>query len=180
MLQYKHIRWPSSYLGCFCLLFPILSKIFLRFQTKIETMVDLTQLMENEVFMAFASYTTIVLSKMMFMSTATAFYRLTRKVRHWRQYFLLRVENLESNFLKLFFVKPSGILSNTANEICSHLVQVVLLYLWNGCLFLETRKSFFYCSFYLLSCHLAYEISGVSKFSRKLFAILELILPTRV
>ncbi|XP_004281153.1 microsomal glutathione S-transferase 1 isoform X1 [Orcinus orca] len=43
-------------------------------------MVDLTQLMENEVFMAFASYTTIVLSKMMFMSTATAFYRLTRKV----------------------------------------------------------------------------------------------------
>ncbi|XP_067551898.1 microsomal glutathione S-transferase 1 isoform X2 [Pseudorca crassidens] len=49
-------------------------------RTKIETMVDLTQLMENEVFMAFASYTTIVLSKMMFMSTATAFYRLTRKV----------------------------------------------------------------------------------------------------
>ncbi|XP_065742909.1 microsomal glutathione S-transferase 1 isoform X2 [Phocoena phocoena] len=43
-------------------------------------MVDLTQLMENEVFMAFASYTTIVLSKMMFMSTATAFCRLTRKV----------------------------------------------------------------------------------------------------
>ncbi|XP_060022794.1 microsomal glutathione S-transferase 1 isoform X2 [Lagenorhynchus albirostris] len=43
-------------------------------------MVDLTHLMENEVFMAFASYTTIVLSKMMFMSTATAFYRLTRKV----------------------------------------------------------------------------------------------------
>ncbi|EQB78946.1 hypothetical protein CB1_001683012 [Camelus ferus] len=42
-------------------------------------MVDLTQLMENEVFMAFASYATIVLSKMMFMSTATAFYRLTRK-----------------------------------------------------------------------------------------------------
>ncbi|XP_059791369.1 microsomal glutathione S-transferase 1 isoform X2 [Balaenoptera ricei] len=51
-----------------------------RFQTKIEKMVELTQLMDNEVFMAFASYTTIVLSKMMFMSTATAFYRLTRKV----------------------------------------------------------------------------------------------------
>ncbi|XP_069346064.1 microsomal glutathione S-transferase 1 isoform X1 [Eulemur rufifrons] len=45
-------------------------------------MADLTQLMENEVFMAFASYATIVLSKMMFMSTATAFYRLTRKVRN--------------------------------------------------------------------------------------------------
>uniref|UniRef100_A0A8C5XTM3 Microsomal glutathione S-transferase 1 n=1 Tax=Microcebus murinus TaxID=30608 RepID=A0A8C5XTM3_MICMU len=43
-------------------------------------MADLTQLMENEVFMAFASYATIILSKMMFMSTATAFYRLTRKV----------------------------------------------------------------------------------------------------
>ncbi|XP_053750934.1 microsomal glutathione S-transferase 1 isoform X2 [Panthera pardus] len=43
-------------------------------------MVDLTELMENEVFMAFASYTTIILSKMMFMSTATAFFRLTRKV----------------------------------------------------------------------------------------------------
>uniref|UniRef100_A0A8C8Z584 Microsomal glutathione S-transferase 1 n=1 Tax=Prolemur simus TaxID=1328070 RepID=A0A8C8Z584_PROSS len=43
-------------------------------------MADLTRLVENEVFMAFASYATIVLSKMMFMSTATAFYRLTRKV----------------------------------------------------------------------------------------------------
>uniref|UniRef100_A0A8W4FNG0 Microsomal glutathione S-transferase 1 n=1 Tax=Sus scrofa TaxID=9823 RepID=A0A8W4FNG0_PIG len=42
-------------------------------------MADLTELMKNEVFMAFASYATIVLSKMMFMSTATAFYRLTRK-----------------------------------------------------------------------------------------------------
>ncbi|XP_053517726.1 microsomal glutathione S-transferase 1 isoform X2 [Artibeus jamaicensis] len=43
-------------------------------------MVGITQLMEDKVFMAFASYTTIILSKMMFMSTATAFYRLTRKV----------------------------------------------------------------------------------------------------
>ncbi|XP_077026329.1 microsomal glutathione S-transferase 1 [Tamandua tetradactyla] len=43
-------------------------------------MTDLRQLMENEVFMAFASYTTIVLSKMMLMSTITAFYRMTRKV----------------------------------------------------------------------------------------------------
>ncbi|KAB0393026.1 hypothetical protein E2I00_002657, partial [Balaenoptera physalus] len=51
-----------------------------QFQTKTEKMVEFTQLMDNEVFMAFASYTTIVLSKMMFMSTATAFYRLTRKV----------------------------------------------------------------------------------------------------
>lgn len=45
-------------------------------------MVDITQLKENKVFMAFASYATIVLSKMMFMSIATAFYRLTRKVRN--------------------------------------------------------------------------------------------------
>ncbi|XP_003797842.1 microsomal glutathione S-transferase 1 [Otolemur garnettii] len=43
-------------------------------------MIDLPQLKENDVFVAFASYTTIVLSKMMFMSTATAFYRMTRKV----------------------------------------------------------------------------------------------------
>ncbi|XP_003405723.1 microsomal glutathione S-transferase 1 [Loxodonta africana] len=43
-------------------------------------MVDLTQVAENEAFMAFASYATIILSKMMFMSTATAFQRLTKKV----------------------------------------------------------------------------------------------------
>ncbi|XP_054576722.1 microsomal glutathione S-transferase 1-like [Eptesicus fuscus] len=43
-------------------------------------MVDLAQLMENEVFMAFASHTMIVLLKMMFLSTANAFYRLSRKV----------------------------------------------------------------------------------------------------
>lgn len=36
--------------------------------------------MENEVFMSFASYTTIMLSKMMFMSIVTGFYRMTRKV----------------------------------------------------------------------------------------------------
>ncbi|XP_036889706.1 microsomal glutathione S-transferase 1 [Sturnira hondurensis] len=42
-------------------------------------MVGITQLMEDKAFMAFASYSTIVLSKMMFMSIATAFYRLTRK-----------------------------------------------------------------------------------------------------
>ncbi|XP_012518239.1 PREDICTED: microsomal glutathione S-transferase 1 [Propithecus coquereli] len=43
-------------------------------------MADLTQLMENDVFMAFATYAAIILLKMMFMSTATAFYRITRKV----------------------------------------------------------------------------------------------------
>lgn len=42
-------------------------------------MVALAQLMENEAFMAFASYTTIVLSKMMLMSTITGFYRMTRQ-----------------------------------------------------------------------------------------------------
>ncbi|XP_057618609.1 microsomal glutathione S-transferase 1-like [Chionomys nivalis] len=42
-------------------------------------MADLKQLMDNEVFMAFSSYATIVLIKMMFMSTATAFQRLTNK-----------------------------------------------------------------------------------------------------
>lgn len=48
-------------------------------------MADLKQLMDNEVFMAFSSYATIVLMKMMFMSTATAFQRLTNKVRVQRQ-----------------------------------------------------------------------------------------------
>ncbi|XP_041494139.1 microsomal glutathione S-transferase 1 [Microtus oregoni] len=43
-------------------------------------MADLKQLMDNEVFMAFSSYATIVLMKMMFMSTATAFQRLTNKI----------------------------------------------------------------------------------------------------
>ncbi|KAL4701005.1 hypothetical protein H8959_015009 [Pygathrix nigripes] len=42
-------------------------------------MVDLTQIMDDEVFMAFASYATIILSKMMLMSATTAFYRMTRK-----------------------------------------------------------------------------------------------------
>ncbi|XP_038626269.1 microsomal glutathione S-transferase 1 [Tachyglossus aculeatus] len=36
-------------------------------------------LADNEVLRAFASYATIVLSKMMLMSTATAFFRVTRK-----------------------------------------------------------------------------------------------------
>lgn len=43
-------------------------------------MADLKKLMDNEVFMAFSSYATIVLVKMMFMSVATAFQRLTNKV----------------------------------------------------------------------------------------------------
>lgn len=79
-------------------------------------MANLSQLMENEVFMAFASYTTIVLSKMMFMSTATAFYRLTRKVRHGRQYFNSWDSGKQFSYLFFFFVKPNGILFNTVNE----------------------------------------------------------------
>ncbi|XP_057348591.1 microsomal glutathione S-transferase 1 isoform X1 [Manis pentadactyla] len=47
--------------------------------TKIEKMVDHMELMQNEVFLAFASYATIVLSKMMFLSFVTGFYRITRK-----------------------------------------------------------------------------------------------------
>ncbi|KAM6214300.1 microsomal glutathione S-transferase 1 [Rhynchocyon petersi] len=43
-------------------------------------MADLNKLGENKVFVAFASYATIVLAKMMFMSIATAFFRVTRKV----------------------------------------------------------------------------------------------------
>ncbi|KAI5945542.1 Microsomal glutathione S-transferase 1 [Manis javanica] len=51
----------------------------LGFATKIEKMVDHTELIQNEVFLAFASYATIVLSKMMFLSLVTGFYRMTRK-----------------------------------------------------------------------------------------------------
>lgn len=43
-------------------------------------MADLKQLMDNEVLMAFTSYATIILAKMMFLSSATAFQRLTNKV----------------------------------------------------------------------------------------------------
>uniref|UniRef100_A0A8C6HXS6 Microsomal glutathione S-transferase 1 n=1 Tax=Mus spicilegus TaxID=10103 RepID=A0A8C6HXS6_MUSSI len=43
-------------------------------------MADLRQLMDNEVLMAFTSYATIILTKMMFMSSATAFQRITNKV----------------------------------------------------------------------------------------------------
>ncbi|XP_008831575.1 microsomal glutathione S-transferase 1 [Nannospalax galili] len=43
-------------------------------------MADLKQLMDHEVLMAFASYATIILCKMMLLSPATAFQRLTKKV----------------------------------------------------------------------------------------------------
>ncbi|KAL6082578.1 hypothetical protein STEG23_001609, partial [Scotinomys teguina] len=52
----------------------------LKIETKIERMADLKQLMDNEVLMAFASYATIILTKMMFMSSATAIQRITNKV----------------------------------------------------------------------------------------------------
>lgn len=52
----------------------------LKIETKTERMADLHQLKDNEVLMAFASYATIVLTKMMFMSSATAFQRLTNKI----------------------------------------------------------------------------------------------------
>lgn len=79
-------------------------------------MVNLSKLMENEVFMAFASYTTIVLSKMMFMSIATAFYRLTRKVRHGRQYFNSWDSGKQFSNFFCVCVKPNGILFYTVNE----------------------------------------------------------------
>ncbi|XP_069867893.1 microsomal glutathione S-transferase 1 [Dipodomys merriami] len=43
-------------------------------------MAGLDQLLDDEVFRAFASYTTIILLKMMLMSPLTAFHRLTKKV----------------------------------------------------------------------------------------------------
>ncbi|NWW91323.1 MGST1 transferase, partial [Rhynochetos jubatus] len=44
-----------------------------------EEMAKLTQLIDNEVFRAFATYATIVLLKMMLMSLITAYFRITRK-----------------------------------------------------------------------------------------------------
>lgn len=46
-------------------------------------MAKLTQLIDNEVFRAYATYATIVLLKMMLMSLITAYFRITRKVRSW-------------------------------------------------------------------------------------------------
>ncbi|XP_069717974.1 microsomal glutathione S-transferase 1 [Phaenicophaeus curvirostris] len=42
-------------------------------------MAKLTQLIDNEVFQAYATYATIVLVKMMLMSPITAYFRITRK-----------------------------------------------------------------------------------------------------
>ncbi|NXT29661.1 MGST1 transferase, partial [Syrrhaptes paradoxus] len=42
-------------------------------------MAKLTQLIDNDVFRAYATYTTIVLLKMMLMSLLTAYFRITRK-----------------------------------------------------------------------------------------------------
>ncbi|NWR72608.1 MGST1 transferase, partial [Centropus unirufus] len=42
-------------------------------------MAKLTQLIDNEVFRAYATYATIVLVKMMLMSLITAYFRVTRK-----------------------------------------------------------------------------------------------------
>nr|XP_009501887.1 PREDICTED: microsomal glutathione S-transferase 1 isoform X2 [Phalacrocorax carbo] len=42
-------------------------------------MAKLTQLIDNEVFRAYATYATIVLLKMMLMSLITAYFRITRK-----------------------------------------------------------------------------------------------------
>lgn len=67
---------------------PSLLYSHLKIETKIERMADLKQLMDNEVLMAFASYATIILTKMMLMSSATAFQRLTNKVRVQWQHFL--------------------------------------------------------------------------------------------
>ncbi|NXU39504.1 MGST1 transferase, partial [Drymodes brunneopygia] len=44
-----------------------------------EEMAKLTQLIDNEVFRAYATYTAIVLLKMMLMSLITAYFRKTRK-----------------------------------------------------------------------------------------------------
>ncbi|NWR65777.1 MGST1 transferase, partial [Bucorvus abyssinicus] len=42
-------------------------------------MAKLTQLIDNEVFQAYATYATVVLLKMMIMSLVTAYFRVTRK-----------------------------------------------------------------------------------------------------
>ncbi|NWJ10393.1 MGST1 transferase, partial [Crypturellus undulatus] len=46
---------------------------------RIAEMAKLTQLIDNEVFRAYATYATIVLLKMMLMSSITAYFRIRRK-----------------------------------------------------------------------------------------------------
>lgn len=108
-------------------------------------MVDHTELIQNEVFLAFASYATIVLSKMMFLSLVTGFYRMTRKVSHLEAIFLLRVKFWNIIFLiySFFFIKPDGTLFSAANEVCSDLVQRNLMYFWNKC-FHQKLVNFFF------------------------------------
>lgn len=40
----------------------------------------MAQIIDSELFLAFSTYATIVILKMMFMSLLTAYYRITRKV----------------------------------------------------------------------------------------------------
>ncbi|XP_024000664.2 microsomal glutathione S-transferase 1 [Salvelinus sp. IW2-2015] len=43
-------------------------------------MAELTHMIDSEVFLAFSTYATIVVLKMMLMSPMTGYFRLTRKV----------------------------------------------------------------------------------------------------
>lgn len=62
--------------------------IFQRSSVRSGEMAKSTQLIDNEVFRAYATYAAIVLVKMMLMSLVTAYFRITRKVRKW-EYCLL-------------------------------------------------------------------------------------------
>lgn len=55
-------------------------------------MAKLTQLIDNEVFQAYATYATVVLLKMMMMSPITAYFRVRRKVRNWEYCLVEQIE----------------------------------------------------------------------------------------
>lgn len=55
-------------------------------------MAKLTQLIDNEVFQAYATYAAVVLLKMMMMSPITTYFRVRRKVRNWEYCLVEQIE----------------------------------------------------------------------------------------
>ncbi|KAM4782382.1 microsomal glutathione S-transferase 1 [Cyanocitta cristata] len=73
-------------------------------------MAKATQLIDNEVFRAYATYTAIVLLKMMLMSLITAYFRITRKKAHVQgtQFIKQKKCDMEPYYMnnQLAFVNP--------------------------------------------------------------------------
>ncbi|KFW77010.1 Microsomal glutathione S-transferase 1, partial [Manacus vitellinus] len=98
-----------------------------------------TQLADNEVFRAYATYAAIVLLKMMLMSLITAYYRMTRKVGIWEYSCsedaekIMRLEvvySTECNTVKNFSSFSRGHLNDLENIV--PFVGIGLLYALSG------------------------------------------------